>query len=56
MRSCMERLFANACGCVAVATRDPNTILAVSSHHKTADDLLERPPISWLLGAVDSFR
>jgi hypothetical protein len=56
VRSCMEPLIANACGCVVVATHAPDTNLAVSSHHKTADDLVERPPTSSLLGAVASFR
>jgi hypothetical protein len=56
MRSCVEPLFANACRRVAVVTRDPDMILAVGSHHKTADDLVQRPPASRLLGAVESFR
>jgi hypothetical protein len=56
MRSCVEALFANACRRVAVVTRDPDMILAVGSHHKTADDLVRRPPASRLRGAVESFR
>jgi hypothetical protein len=56
MRSCVEPLFANACRRVAVVTHDPDMILAVGSHQKTADDFFQRPPASRLLSAVDSFR
>jgi hypothetical protein len=56
MRSCVEPLFANPCHRVAVVTHDPDMILTVGSHQKTADAFFQRPPASRLLSAVDSFR
>ena len=52
----MEALFANACRRVAVVTRDPDMILAAGSHHNPADDLVQGPPASRLLGAVEAFQ